>query len=114
MKIFIDCDCVLMQKTLEIFLKDHICSLGEADFIISDNDKIKSSKPIFIVGSGSRFINFPFSKEDLLEVLSEYDFVLKNELVRGFAGDDFEDRIRNLVEKFSDDLIKIIRDEYAK
>lgn len=76
MKISLECKDPMIEKTLELFLKEHLVMKKDCDFIISDT-KIHSSKPLFIICENSPFLNIPFSKETLLNSLNEFDNALK-------------------------------------
>ncbi|ENO8742034.1 ornithine carbamoyltransferase, partial [Campylobacter jejuni] len=64
MKISLECKDLIIEKTLELFLKDHLVMKKNCDFIISD-EKIYTAKPLFIISKNSPFLSIPFSKEAL-------------------------------------------------
>ncbi|HEF3812417.1 TPA: ornithine carbamoyltransferase [Campylobacter jejuni] len=76
MKISLECKDLIIEKTLELFLKDHLVMKKNCDFIISD-EKIYTTKPLFIISKNSPFLSIPFSKEALFESLNEFDNALK-------------------------------------
>lgn len=76
MKISLECKDLIIEKTLELFLKDHLVMKKNCDFIISD-EKIYTAKPLFIISKNSPFLSIPFSKEALFESLNEFDNTLK-------------------------------------
>lgn len=78
MKAFIDCDCEILQKTLELFLKDHAASAQDCDFVISDEPQ-SSAKPLFLIGEGGD-LTLPFSKNTLLTKLEDFQGSLKRDL----------------------------------
>ena len=77
MKIFIKCESPLLQKTLEIYLKEHICERKNADFFIGDVRKY-FEKPLFLISKNSPYLTIPFTQKDLICALEEYSFILKN------------------------------------
>ncbi|MCZ6172198.1 hypothetical protein [Campylobacter ureolyticus] len=105
MKIAINCECLIMQKTLEIFLKDYLVDEEEADFIVSDINK-KSNKRVFYIGDDSPYLTLPFSKKDLLYALEEFDFIVKDSNLK----ENLEDKIALLCDEFKLKLIKTIRE----
>ncbi|MCR8685170.1 hypothetical protein [Campylobacter ureolyticus] len=105
MKIAINCECLIMQKTLEIFLKDYLADEEEADFIVSDINK-KSNKRVFYIGDDSPYLALPFSKKDLLYALEEFDFIVKDSNLK----ENLEDKIALLCDEFKLKLIKTIRE----
>ncbi|CAG9468062.1 ornithine carbamoyltransferase [Campylobacter upsaliensis] len=76
MKISLEFKDLLLERTLELFLKEHLVMKKDCDFIISDT-KIPSSKPLFIIAKNSPFLSTPFSKEKLFASLEEFDTALE-------------------------------------
>lgn len=125
MKVFIDCSCSMLQKSLEMFLGEFIASYDECDMIISDEEK-DTTKPLFLVGDENGDIKMPFNKENLVEKLLEYDRIIKFNANLNYETSEFsnlqtasnsvnssnslEDRISDLVDSFKDELIKIIKE----
>ncbi|PSM52619.1 hypothetical protein CBLAS_0729 [Campylobacter blaseri] len=110
MKIAVECECIIMQKTLEIFLKDFLVNHENADFIVSDIKK-NLSKDTFLISNDSPYMNLPFNKNQLIVALEEYNFMLnykKEEVMRG----NIEDKISTLCDEFKKSLIKIVKEHY--
>lgn len=104
MKAFIDCDCEILQKTLELFLKDHAASAQDCDFMISDEPR-NSAKPLFLIGEGGD-LTLPFSKSALLSKLEDF----QGELKRDFSEyDTAEAEICALFDEFKAKIIEILR-----
>ncbi|EAK6041529.1 ornithine carbamoyltransferase [Campylobacter coli] len=76
MKISLKCKDLIIEKALELFLKEHLVMKKDCDFIISD-EKISTQKPLFIIAKNSPFLSLPFSKEALMNSLNEFDSALK-------------------------------------
>jgi peptide subunit release factor 1 (eRF1) len=95
MKVKIECDSPLLQKTLEYFLKDYISQNG---VVITDNPE----KEGLIIGKD---IVKPFTKTTLL-------LQLENRL--GEKPESFEEKLDELIEDFSKKLKKLIKDYYGK
>ncbi|EJQ2017232.1 ornithine carbamoyltransferase [Campylobacter coli] len=76
MKISLECKDLIIEKALELFLKEHLVVKKDCDFIISD-EKISTQKPLFIIAKNSPFLSLPFSKEALMNSLNEFDSALK-------------------------------------
>ena len=104
MKAFIDCDCEILQKTLELFLKDRATSAQDCDFVISDEQQ-SSAKPLFLIGEGGD-LTLPFSKNTLLTKLEDFQGSLK----RDFSEyDEAEAEICALFDEFKAKIIEILR-----
>ncbi|SQB98993.1 hypothetical protein [Helicobacter fennelliae] len=72
MKIAIVCESELLQKSLEIYLKEYLSSLSDCDFVISDYNA-SDLKPLCLVGNGQNaHIKKPFTQLSLLKDI--YDF----------------------------------------
>ncbi|EGK8159959.1 ornithine carbamoyltransferase [Campylobacter coli] len=76
MKISLECKDLIVEKALELFLKEYLVMKKDCDFIISD-EKISTQKPLFIIAKNSPFLSLPFSKETLMNSLNEFDSALK-------------------------------------
>ncbi|MBS4235629.1 ornithine carbamoyltransferase [Campylobacter vulpis] len=76
MKISLEFKDLLLERALELFLKEHLVMKKDCDFIISDT-KIPNSKPLFIIAKNSPFLSTPFSKEKLFSSLEEFDTALE-------------------------------------
>ncbi|TKX29543.1 ornithine carbamoyltransferase [Campylobacter aviculae] len=76
MKISLECKDILIERALELFLKEHLVMKKDCDFVISD-EKISSSKPLFLIAPNSPFLSVPFSKEVLFKSLNDFDSALK-------------------------------------
>ena len=104
MKAFIDCDCEILQRTLELFLKDHATSAQDCDVVISDEPQ-SSVKPLFLIGEDGD-LTLPFSKNTLLTKLEDFQGLLK----RDFSGyDAAEEEICALFDEFKVKIIEILR-----
>lgn len=96
-----------MQRTLEIFLRDYLTNLEEADFIVSDVNKTQEKK-VFYIGDDSPYLTLPFSKKSLFYALEEFYFMVKNSELK----ESFEDKISSLCGEFKLKLIKTIKEYY--
>lgn len=71
MKVAVQCDSPLLQRSLELFLEGHLTSYRNSDIIIRDKDIRDSERPTFVIGAheDSDLIK-PFSKAQLLHALT--------------------------------------------
>ena len=104
MKAFIDCDCEILQRTLELFLKDCAASAQDCDFVISDEPQ-RSAKPLFLIGEGGD-LALPFSKNTLLSRLEDFQSSLKRDFGEYDAA---EEEICALFDEFKAKIIEILR-----
>ncbi|MFQ6342638.1 hypothetical protein [Campylobacter sp. VTCC 70190] len=127
MKISLECKDLIIEKALELFLKEHLVMKKDCDFIISD-EKIHSLKPIFIINKNSPFLSVPFSKEALMTALEEFDNALQaaalklaleqkrllEEKIDSIALEfqkDYENKISSAIKELKSKLIKALNDE---
>jgi hypothetical protein len=94
MKVKIECDSPLLQKSLEYFLKDY---LDENGVVITDNPE----KEGIIIGKD---IIKPFSKTTLLLQLEK---LIEPKLT-------FEEEFNLIFDEFKEKLKKLIKDYYGK
>jgi hypothetical protein len=67
MKISIDCQSPLLQKSLELFLEPYLSSYRQSDLLISDKKIVDESKKVlFISSEPDADLIKPFSKSQLI------------------------------------------------
>ncbi|MCI4407432.1 MAG: hypothetical protein JHC35_09165 [Sulfuricurvum sp.] len=72
MKVAIQCDSPLLQRSLELFLEGSLTSLRQCDILIRDKSIHDDQYPTFIIGSDeSADLIKPFSKAQLLHALNQ-------------------------------------------
>ncbi|HZF71082.1 hypothetical protein [Sulfuricurvum sp.] len=72
MKVAIQCDSPLLQRSLELFLDGHLSSIRQCDILIRDKDIRDDVHPTFVIGvNGSCDLVKPFSKAQLLHALTQ-------------------------------------------
>ncbi|QYH02957.1 ornithine carbamoyltransferase [Campylobacter lari] len=77
MKIALECKDLILEKTLEIALKDFLVLKKDCDFLVCD-EKINAQKPQFIINKKSNFLTPPFNMEELLNALNDFNASLQN------------------------------------
>lgn len=71
MKIALQCENLLLQSTLEYFLRQYLSPQESCDFILSDTPK-KSKKPVCVLGSKDCDLHQPFTPQSLLQSLQRF------------------------------------------
>lgn len=71
MKIALQCENLLLQSTLEYFLRAYLSPLETCDFILSDTPQ-KSKKPVCVLGSKDCDLCQPFTPQSLLQSLQHF------------------------------------------
>ncbi|HEB9332969.1 TPA: ornithine carbamoyltransferase [Campylobacter coli] len=105
MKISLECKDLIIEKALELFLKEHLVMKKDCDFIISD-EKISTQKPLLIIAKNSPFLSIPFSKEALMNSLNEFDSALKT------TAQKLADERRRVLEARIDEIANEFKRDY--
>ncbi|RRD54650.1 ornithine carbamoyltransferase [Campylobacter rectus] len=122
MKISFECDCVLLEESLKLFLRDFISPRKDCDFIVADR-KIETKKPVFVIAEHSPHLQIPFSKEVLISALEEFYSAIQfsepaapsHTSAFAFAaavqqnGSNLELEVSNLIDKFKEELLALLR-----
>ncbi|EEF13274.1 hypothetical protein CAMRE0001_2702 [Campylobacter rectus RM3267] len=122
MKISFECDCVLLEESLKLFLRDFISPRKDCDFIVADR-KIETKKPVFVIAEHSPHLQIPFSKEALISALEEFYSAIQfsepaapsHTSAFAFAaavqqnGSNLELEVSNLIDKFKEELLALLR-----
>ena len=101
MKIALECKDLILERALQLFLREHLSQKKDCDFIICD-EKISFNKPQFIICKHSTQLDIPFNKDELFAALNDFDKALK-ELALQVANEkikELEERIKNISAEF--------------
>lgn len=72
MKVAVQCESPLLQRSLEIFLGTHLSSLKQCDVVVRDKSVPDDSHPTLLVGTGSDAdLIKPFSYSQLMLTLEQ-------------------------------------------
>ncbi|MBN2896976.1 MAG: hypothetical protein JXK05_13915 [Campylobacterales bacterium] len=126
MKVAIQCVSPLLQRSLELFLKDRLSSLKQCDVVIRDRLSSDVSHPQFVIAQGADAqLSKPFSKSQLLLALEQ--FIGRNEVHVALSSMDeafepaatdrlgaLEARIVRLTQNYQNELIQLIREHYGQ
>ncbi len=114
------CDSLLLQNSLEAFLRDYLSSYKHCEIVLSDR-KRDIDKPLVIISSSKDAdIKIPFSKSSLLVDLQniyQKKFNKKNIQSNNYQKNNLwklERKIDKLTLDFRENLIKTIRDFYEE
>lgn len=113
MKIALACQSILLEKSLEIFLKGYIVPRKQCDFVISDRD-IEIDRPLFYIATKNSDLILPFSKSALMIKIEKfYDLLQKPKTnLKKVDSCELDEKIAKLVDSFRDDLVKVIKEHY--
>jgi hypothetical protein len=127
LKVAIQCDSPLLQRSLELFLEGHLSSIRQCDILIRDKDIRDDVHPTFVIGvNGSCDLVKPFSKAQLLHALTQkFESCKKQPHVsreeeplpmpeEAVSFDILERHIDKLTREYQANIIKAIRAFYEK
>jgi len=116
MKVALVCESPLLKKSLELYLKDSVCSYETCDFVISDK-AVKSKKPILFIGKREdATLKVPFSKEEVLSKTQQFYLHHTEEAPKEVSDEEqvLEDILSKLNKKHKEKIEKIVREFYEK
>lgn len=92
MKIALICDSLLLDRSLEMYLKEYLTSYKLCDFVVA-TQPVESQKPVFLIGDfeGAN-LKIPFTRELLLQELDTFYQSLKG----GRLSDDMAQEMRDI------------------
>lgn len=126
MKIAVQCDSPLLQRSMELFLENHLSSLRQCDILIRDKNIHDDEHVSFIVGTDERAdLIKPFSKAQLLHALNQKFDSLKHASLsqvqsglpvaeEGVSFEILERHIDKLTRDYQANILKAIRAFYEK
>lgn len=130
MKVAVQCVSPLLQRSLELFLKDNLSSIKNCDVVIRDQKVFENEKMCLLIGSDeSATLRKPFSKSQLFlalekmmdahqkkevvtEALKEVEAPVKTKEISEL--DILEKRIAKLSDEYQENIMKAIRAFYEK
>ena len=125
MKIAVECKSPLMQKSLEMFLKNHLSTLKHCDIVVRDVKCLNDERCFYISSDDNADLVKPFSKSQLILALeARYSSMQKDRLVveeekeqvhNEYAPLDFdilEKRIESLTQEYQANILKAVRAFY--
>jgi hypothetical protein len=124
LKVAVQCVSPLLQKSLELFLKEHLSAVKNCDIVIRDKKIIDDENLSLYIGmDDSAGLKKPFSKSQLFLALENLlDSNEKKEDIINLIQEDeeineldiLEKRITKLTQEYQDNIIKAIRAFHEK
>ncbi|SFV75047.1 JHP0747 family [hydrothermal vent metagenome] len=124
MKVAIDCKSPLLQKSLELFLSNHLAPIKHCDILIRDRECKKKSLRCFSIGNNfDADLQKPFSKAQLILALEQRYTLIQKRLnekkntpqKRKKEAKDFailEKRIEMLTKEYQENIMSAIKAFY--
>ncbi len=111
MKIWTQCECILLNESLKMFLGSMYAPKNECDFIISDvalSGDGAGDKPVFLIANGGHIAE-PFTKNQLFSNLYNFHMSLGATASQTEPLSELEAAVGELVDDFKYHLIKLLR-----
>jgi len=71
MKIAVECQSPLLQKSLELFLSKYLCSVKRCDIVVRDTECLNDERCFYISSDTGADLMKPFSKSQLILALEK-------------------------------------------
>lgn len=119
MKIAVECKSPLLQKSLELFLDQYLCSLKQCDIVVRDIKCLNDDRCFYISSDKDSDLIKPFSKSQLILALEKRYKSMKKDIKIEAEGnymsfDILERRIESLTAEYQANLLKVIKAFYEK
>jgi len=118
MKIAIECKSLLLQKSLELFLEEHLTSVKYCDICICDIECFENDERCFYISQDTKAdLIKPFSKSQLILALEERYKLIKKDIHTDNEEMDFsilEKRIDFLTQEYKENIIKSVKVFYER
>jgi hypothetical protein len=128
MRVAIQCDSPLLQRSLELFLEGHLSSRRQCDIVIRDKHINDDEYPTFIIASDDKTdLIKPFSKAQLMDALHKKleavkipDMLQPSLHVSAVVEDNgvgfeiLEHHIEKLTREYQANILKAVRAFYEK
>lgn len=126
MKIAVECQSPLLQKSLEVFLSKYLSSSKKSDIIIRDEECLNESKCFYIASNEKADLLKPFSKAQLVLALekkynqlyprtvnsNEIEIEEKESQTMDFQV--LQDRIEFLTKEYQESILRAVKAFYEK
>jgi hypothetical protein len=127
LKVAVQCDSPLLQRSLELFLEGNLSSLRQCDILIRDKEIYDDQYPTFVIGSDETAdLIKPFSKAQLLHALNQkmesdqhvplpsVENIVSSGNEEGVSFEILERHIDKLTREYQANILKAIRAFYEK
>lgn len=126
MKVAVECQSPLLQKSLELFLSKHLCSLKQCDIVVRDVECLNDERCFYVSNHKNADLMKPFSKSQLILALEKRyeelkeDDVVEDEVVQSSEKlenepmdfDILEKRIEYLTKEYQENILRAVKAFY--
>jgi len=127
MRVAVECQSPLLQKSLELFLIKYLCASKRCDIVIRDEECLDDKRCFYIASNTKADLVKPFSKSQLILALEKkYESlygekkeqkVLQDEDLQKNDSMDFsilEKRIERLTQEYQANILRAVKAFYEK
>lgn len=120
MKIAVECQSPLLQKSLELFLSNHLSSIKQSDIVVRDEACLNDERCFYISTDSKADLIKPFSKSQLILALEDKyaSFTKENSkedsVNEKMDFDILEKRIEFLTQEYQQNILNAIKAFYEK
>jgi len=126
MKIAVECQSPLLQKSLEFFLSKYLSSSKKSDIIIRDEECLNESKCFYVASNEKADLLKPFSKAQLILALEKKynqlyprtvnssDVEVQEKESQTMDFQVLEDRIEFLTKEYQESILRAVKAFYEK
>lgn len=119
MKVAVECQSPLLQKSLEVFLSRYLSSFKQCDIVVRDTECLNDARCFYIANNEKADLKKPFSKSQLILALeSKYEMMgfISKEIHKeeSLNFDILERRIELLTREYQQNIITAIKAFYEK
>ena len=124
MKIAVECQSPLLQKSLELFLANYLSSLKQCDIVVRDIECLNDERCFYVSSKPNADLIKPFSKSQLIialenryEELKEDEPEVEESREVNTEPMDFEileKRIEFLTKEYQDNILRAVKAFYEK
>ena len=123
MKVAVQCESPLLQRSLELFLEEHLSSLKQCDVVLRDKKIMDAHHSLYISDEEDADLTKPFSRSQLYLCLDGFykkisdikEIQVYDEEVQASQEKDFrllEERIEQLTQEYKANLVSTIKAFY--
>ena len=123
MKVAVQCESPLLQRSLELFLEGHLSSLKQCDVVLRDKKVMDAHHSLYISDEGDADLRKPFSRSQLYLTLDSFykkisdiqEIQVYDEEIQATQKKEFrllEERIEQLTKEYKENLIHTIKAFY--
>jgi len=121
MRVAVQCQSPLLQKSLELFLEKYLSSINKCNIVIRDEECLNDERCFFIGSGENADLKKPFSKSQLILALEKHfpqeEVKEKKAIFSEPQTMDFEileQRIESLTQEYQANILRTVKAFYEK